>query len=633
MIRFSCGYCQKKLSVKDEAAGKMVRCPACQRPVAIPPLGAATPSDLAVARTVTAGPPEEANDPARPPEIKGRAGSENRLPPAPSAPAHQGAETRASSDQRLGPGSGLEGMPRKEFPPAVLSPEVWDFLRPAELADEIGRLGPYRVLKVLGTGGMGVVFQAEDPQLKRIVALKAMLPVLAASESARKRFLREAQTAAAIEHDHIVPIFQVGEDRGVPFIAMPLLKGESLEARLKRDQALPVAEALRIGREAGKGLAAAHAAGLVHRDIKPANLWLEAEEGRVKILDFGLARAAADSAPLTHPGAVMGTPAYMAPEQAAGEPVDGRCDLFSLGCVLYYMCTGRPPFTGANPVATSSPRPPAEVRPKVPGDLSDLVMRLLAKKPDDRPASAEGVVKVIREIEGRAAGGADQPVRPVKEGADRSARPPSPKKPRGSRIKEDSTKDGRTFKWPLPGSGVGDYLSHVSMLCFFIYSAYQVRSLYWQSHRPVNWTSLLTVFGVPFILLISAIRYLRPSRPESITLGPDYFRHNLGRPGGYLVHSDTFRQHGVDNRPLWRWLLGLPLIVEISKDELGEIVIERDTDRSRTGQLRLRYDAGADRLEIGRYLREPEKEWLAEILRAWQDPACQATAEKSGRQG
>ena len=138
---------------------------------------------------------------------------------------------------------------------------------------------------------MGVVFQAEDPQLKRPVAFKAMLPALAASDVGRQRFLREAQAAAAIEHDHIVAIYQVGEDRGVPFLAMEFLKGEPLDDWLKRDEHLPLAEMLRIGREIAEGLAAAHETGLIHRDIKPANIWLEGKRSRVKILDFGLARA------------------------------------------------------------------------------------------------------------------------------------------------------------------------------------------------------------------------------------------------------------------------------------------------------------------------------------------------------
>src|SRR5207302_3265782 len=140
-------------------------------------------------------------------------------------------------------------------------------------------------------GGMGIVFQAEDPQLQRLVALKVMKPGLAASSSARQRFLREARAAAALEHDHIVPIYQVGEDRGVPFLAMPLLRGETLEERLEREGKPPLAEVVRIGQEIAEGLSAAHERGLMHRDIKPANLWLEGERSRVKIVDFGLARA------------------------------------------------------------------------------------------------------------------------------------------------------------------------------------------------------------------------------------------------------------------------------------------------------------------------------------------------------
>jgi hypothetical protein len=243
-----------------------------------------------------------------------------------------------------------------------------------------------------------------------------MLPTLAASESARQRFLREAQTAAAIEHDNIVPIFQVGEDRGVPFIAMPLLKGEPLDTRLERDTTLPIAEVLRIGREAAKGLAAAHAAGLVHRDIKPANLWLEGEDGRVKILDFGLARAAGDSANVTQQGIIIGTPAFMAPEQAQGRQVDARGDLFSLGCTLYRMCTDQAPVKGDDPVSTllsvttESPPPPREFRPELPRRLSELVMRLLAKEPEGRFASAEQVVAALQEIEREM--GARAPTRP-----------------------------------------------------------------------------------------------------------------------------------------------------------------------------------------------------------------------------
>jgi serine/threonine protein kinase len=216
--------------------------------------------------------------------------------------------------------------------------------------------------------------------------------------------LREARAAAAIKHDHIVTVYQVGEDRGIPFLAMEFLEGESLESRLEREDKLLVAEVLRIGREIALGLAAAHKRDLVHRDIKPANVWLEAETGRVKILDFGLARPA-ECDGLTAQGAIVGTPAYMAPEQAQGKTVDRRCDLFSLGCILYRMATGQKPFFGTDlistlmAVATQEPLTPHEVEPGTPAALSKLIMRLLAKDPAKRPASADGVVELLKAIE------------------------------------------------------------------------------------------------------------------------------------------------------------------------------------------------------------------------------------------
>jgi hypothetical protein len=304
--------------------------------------------------------------------------------------------------------------------PPVADPELYDFLAPPQAPDELGRLGPYRVLQVLGAGGMGVVFRAEDPQLARLVALKAMLPALAASASARQRFLREGRATAAIKHDHIVTIYQVGEDRGVPYLAMELLEGEPLDARLQREGKLPPAEVLRIGREMGLGLAAAHARGLIHRDIKPPNVFLVSGEEpkspsdhspltthhspKVKILDFGLARAAGEEGRITQQGAIVGTPAYMAPEQAQGKGVDARGDLFSLGCTLYRMATGAPPFTGTDmistlmAVATETPRPPCEVESTLPPALSDLILKLLAKEPGDRPPSAQAVAEALERM-------------------------------------------------------------------------------------------------------------------------------------------------------------------------------------------------------------------------------------------
>ncbi|MBI3862752.1 MAG: protein kinase [Planctomycetia bacterium] len=264
------------------------------------------------------------------------------------------------------------------------------------------RIGDYRILGFLGQGGMGVVYLAEDQRLKRRVALKVMKPELAADPRARRRFLREAQSAAAIEHDNLVTIFQVGEDGELPFLAMPLLKGQTLDQRLKTGPPLTLPQIVRIGRHAAAGLAAAHERGLIHRDIKPANLWLESEYGdRVKILDFGLALPAETDGHLTQSGTVVGTPAYMAPEQARGEEVDARSDLFSLGCVLYRLCTGHLPFKGnttlalLTSLAVDQPDPPKRVHADIPAELSDLVLRLLSKNRTDRPASARDVVAAL----------------------------------------------------------------------------------------------------------------------------------------------------------------------------------------------------------------------------------------------
>ena len=287
------------------------------------------------------------------------------------------------------------------LPPAAPPADAPTFGPPAA-PGELGRLGHYRVLRLLGRGGMGAIYLATDETLGREVALKVMLPEAAAVPAARERFLREARAAAGIEHDHVVAIHHVGEESGVPFIVMPLLRGETLADRLKRDGHLTAAEALRVGREAALGLAAAHARGLVHRDVKPANIWLEAGTGRVKVLDFGLARPDdPERQHLTQTGTVMGTPAYMAPEQAAGDPVDHRADLFSLGCVLYEASTGTRPFVGTTvlavltKIATHTP-PPASTVADVPLALSDLIARLLAKRPAGRPQSAAGVAELLR---------------------------------------------------------------------------------------------------------------------------------------------------------------------------------------------------------------------------------------------
>jgi serine/threonine protein kinase len=261
------------------------------------------------------------------------------------------------------------------------------------------------VLSVLGSGGMGVVFRAEDARLERPVALKVIAPNLSANSIARERFLREARALAAIEHDHVVHLYQVGEERGIPFLAMQLLDGESLENRLQRAGRLSIREVLRIGREAAEGLAAVHARGIVHRDIKPTNLWLESGRDRVKLFDFGLVATTRSDPHLTMPGTLIGSPAYMAPEQVRSGTANPLSDLFSLGCVLYRLCTGTLPFQGTDTIsvlaaiATQSPRPIRSLNPEVPPALDALVMQLLSKEPHGRPPSASAIVAAITSIE------------------------------------------------------------------------------------------------------------------------------------------------------------------------------------------------------------------------------------------
>jgi eukaryotic-like serine/threonine-protein kinase len=304
--------------------------------------------------------------------------------------------------------------------------QPFNFLSPPQSRDEIGRLGPYRVLRLLGQGGMGMVFVAEDPHLQRIVALKTLLPKMADRVAARERFLQEARAMAKVEHDHIVAIFQVGEDRGVPYLAMPLLEGMSLEDCLRKKVAarsgpvLTVEQILKLGREVARGLAAAHDKGLIHRDIKPANIWLDASAcGRVKILDFGLVRAAEGGPQLTRLGGIVGTAAYMAPEQARGQKVDGRADLFSLGCVLYRLCSGRLPWQAKGveatmvAMATEPPMPLQELSPCLPPKLAGLVMQLLAQRAEDRPVSARAVANAIQVLEREPVTTRQQAIRPA----------------------------------------------------------------------------------------------------------------------------------------------------------------------------------------------------------------------------
>jgi serine/threonine-protein kinase len=280
------------------------------------------------------------------------------------------------------------------------APATLDFLAPSDWPDSMGRLGPYEVKGILGRGGMGVVLKAFDLALNRNVAIKVLLAPLAAHGAARRRFLREARAAAAVVHEHVVSVHAVDEAHGLPYLVMEYVPGRSLQERLDREGPLSLTEVLRIGMQTAAGLAAAHAQGLVHRDVKPANILLENGVERVRLTDFGLARAVADAA-LTQSGVVAGTPQFMAPEQARAEALDHRADLFSLGSTLYAMCTGHAPFRAESAVAVlrrvsdDTPRPVRELNPDVPAWLAAIIARLHAKDPAQRYQSATEVADLL----------------------------------------------------------------------------------------------------------------------------------------------------------------------------------------------------------------------------------------------
>jgi len=313
---------------------------------------------------------------------------------------HLAADGRWWHDLRAFVGPEAQGDDREGKPGEDLEEPALDILEPADEPGALGRFGPYVVLEVLGRGGMGVVLKALDPALHRLVAIKVMAPQLATSGSARRRFTREARAAASVSHDHVVSIHAVDEVRGLPFLVMPYIPGKSLQERIDATGPLALEEILRIGMQVAQGLAAAHAQGLIHRDIKPANILLENGVERVRITDFGLARAAADAS-LTQTGVVAGTPHYMAPEQARGEAVDHRSDLFSLGSVLYAMATGHPPFRAKEVMAVlrqvSDDEPPLlrAVSPEIPDWLAAIVARLHAKDPAKRFQSAGEVADLL----------------------------------------------------------------------------------------------------------------------------------------------------------------------------------------------------------------------------------------------
>lgn len=286
---------------------------------------------------------------------------------------------------------------------------------PAPVEPEFKMIGPYRIVKVIGFGGVGTVYEAVDNLLNRPVALKVLNKKWLNDDIVKERFVREAKLCSMIKSSHVPLIHQVGEDKGVPYLAMELLSGFTLEELMRTNHQLSIAQIIRLGREMAKGLAAAHAMKLIHRDIKPSNIWLETMPDpsggerkmfRVKILDFGMARLQEQAQGLTRHGVIVGTPLYMSPEQATGgKAIDSRSDLFSLGVVLYHLSTGKLPFSGKTVLeiltnlTSTETAPPRDLNPQIPTKLSNLISRMMKKKPDDRPPDAMNVARLLEIIE------------------------------------------------------------------------------------------------------------------------------------------------------------------------------------------------------------------------------------------
>jgi hypothetical protein len=291
-----------------------------------------------------------------------------------------------------------------DTPPAADFP--LSFLTPAARPGDLGILGPYRVLRELGRGGMGVVLLAYDEELRRTVAVK-VLPPDHADAGARVRFVREARAAAGIEHDHVVRVYSVDNPAdGPPYFVMQYVEGPTLRQRIKGEGRLEPREAARIGQQVAEGLAAVHRAGVVHRDIKPANIILERATDRAKITDFGLVRAAALVEGITRDGAIRGTPEYMSPEQVR-EPdrIDARSDVYGLGVTLYEALTGEVPFRGVahmvlQQILHDEARPPGRLNDAIPRDLETICLRCLQKEPAKRYSSAHALAEDLRRFLG-----------------------------------------------------------------------------------------------------------------------------------------------------------------------------------------------------------------------------------------
>jgi serine/threonine protein kinase len=297
---------------------------------------------------------------------------------------------------------GASARSEADDPLATLDRSSLTFLAPSDDPSMIGRVGPYEIMGILGRGGFGIVLKGHDRALGRNVAIKVLDPAAGSVGAARDRFAREARAMAAISDEHVVPVYAVDSHAGLPYFVMEYVAGGSLERRLHREGRFDTISIVRIGLQMAQALAAAHRLGLVHRDIKPGNVLIDQGTERVRVADFGLARVASDVSS-TKSGFLAGTPQYMAPEQVRGETCDAQSDLFSLGAVMYALCTGHAPFRAESVygvmqrIVHDSPRPIREQNPLVPGWLEQFIFRLLEKDKTRRFGSSEETARLLRE--------------------------------------------------------------------------------------------------------------------------------------------------------------------------------------------------------------------------------------------
>ena len=510
----------------------------------------------------------------------------------------------------------------------------------------------YLIESEVGRGGMAVVYRATDVRLHRTVAIKVLPPDVAFNADVRARFIREAQTAAQLNHPNIVPIYAVDDKDGgsLVYFVMAYVDGESLGVRLNREGAWPVERTIRVLRDVADALAYAHARGVVHRDIKPDNILIDRASGRPMVTDFGIARAAAGDVRLTVTGVAVGTPAYMSPEQALGErEVDGRSDLYSLGVVAYHMLSGDTPFKAANTPAmlvkhvSERPRPVRERRPEVPAYLAVAIDRALAKRPDDRWSDAAELRDALdggpiapprnRKMSAPAVSASLPPLPvvlppvapPVVNAHIPAPFPPPPPGLSRRELKEWYRAQRRLAMAQLRGVGVNNRVGH------FKFDDRPLEERVIAFRRSVvswlGWSTLLfginaAMQGVPWFFIPSAIMFMDVLRKGgsiwSDGVGPfDAFRKG--------IRAKLIAEHGPAAL-VGRGGVGVPAAATRTPDQLAAELAPADVLAGPHGEAVRR--AAVDRammLDIVGALRPVEKEMIPDIA-----PTVDALAQRAG---